>query len=240
VPGEALLLLPGLLCDESVWRQQVEELGAIAGCAVADYGSLDSLTAMAESVLRGAPERFSLAGHSMGGRVALEVYRLAPHRVVRLALLNTGYKPLAPGPPGEEEARRRWELVDIAKTKGMRAMAREWLGPMLHPSRRNDAPLVDAILDMMERKTPGIFAAQVRALLARPDAAPVLEQVQCPTLLLSGREDTWSPPAQHAEMAAKVAGSKLVIVPDCGHMSTMEQPEQVSRVLRSWLATAVS
>jgi pimeloyl-ACP methyl ester carboxylesterase len=193
---------------------------------------------MAEAVLRIAPDRFSVAGHSMGGRVALEVYRLAPNRVVRIALLNTGYLPLAAGAAGEEEARKRAELVALAQSKGMRAMLRQWLPPMIDSRRINDAVLVNEIIEMMSRKTPEVFAAQQRALLARPDASPVLEQIRCPALLLTGREDGWSGPAQHTEMAARIAGSRLVIVPDSGHMSMLERPAEVSAALRTWLAQA--
>lgn len=191
---------------------------------------------MAEAVLRGAPERFSIAGHSMGGRVALQIYRLAPERVNRIALLNTGYLPLAAGAAGEEEARKRGELVALAKAQGMRAMLRVWLPPMIDSRRIDDAELMNSIIDMMSRKTPEIFEAQVRALLARPDSSAVLEQIRCPALLLTGREDGWSTPAQHAAMSAKIAGSQLVIVPDSGHMSTMERPAEVSAALRAWLA----
>lgn len=192
---------------------------------------------MAESALRTAPKRFSLAGHSMGGRVAFEIYRLAPGRVQRIAVLNTGYLPLAAGSAGEEEARKRWELVAIAKADGMRAMLRQWLPPMIDSRRHNDMALVNSIIDMMARKTPDIFEAQVRALLARPDATPVLEAIRCPALLITGREDEWSGPVQHLAMAAKIAGSRLAIIPHSGHMSTLEQPAAVSRVLRTWLST---
>jgi pimeloyl-ACP methyl ester carboxylesterase len=174
----------------------------------------------------------------MGGRVALEVYRLAPSRVARIALLNTGYLPLAAGAAGEEEARKRAELVALARSQGMRAMLRQWLPPMIDPRRLNDTALVNEIIEMMSRKTPEIFAAQQRALLARPDASPVLEQIRCPALLLTGREDGWSGPAQHAEMAARIGGSQLVIVPDSGHMSMLERPVEVSAALRTWLAQA--
>lgn len=204
---------------------------------MADYGSLDSLAAMAEAALHTAPERFSVAGHSMGGRVALEIYRRAPERVARIALLNTGYLPLAAGSAGEEETRKRGELVALAQSQGMRAMLRQWLPPMIDSRRINDTVLVNAITEMMSRKTPVIFAAQVRALLARPDASAILEQIHCPALLITGREDGWSGPAQHAAMAAKIAGSQVAIVPDSGHMSTMERPAEVSAALRAWLYT---
>jgi pimeloyl-ACP methyl ester carboxylesterase len=234
---QPLLLLPGLICDQTVWQQQIDALFDIAVCTCADYGSLDSLSAMAEAVLRTAPERFSIAGHSMGGRIALEVYRRAPNRVVRIALLNTGSSPLAAGAAGVEETRKRGELVALAESQGMPAMLREWLPPMIAPGRISDAVLVNSIIEMMSRKTPEIFAAQVRALLARPDASPILDQVRCPALLLTGQEDGWSPAAQHAAMAARIAGSTLVIVPGSGHMSMMERPAEVSAALRAWLYT---
>jgi len=215
----------------------MDALQDAAICTCADYGGLDSIPAMAEAVLHTAPERFSIAGHSMGGRVALEVYRVAPHRVERIALLNTGYLPLAAGVAGEEETRKRGELVALAQSQGMRAMVAQWLPPMIDSRRINDAQLVNSIIEMMSRKTPGIFAAEVRALLARPDATAVLEQIQCPALLLTGREDGWSGPAQHSAMAAKIAGSQLVVVPDCGHMSTMERPAEVAAALRAWIYT---
>jgi pimeloyl-ACP methyl ester carboxylesterase len=228
-----------LICDQTVWQRQIDGLSDVAVCTCAGYGSLDSLPAMAEAVLRTAPERFSIAGHSMGGRVALQVYRRAPQRVARIALLNSGYLPLAAGEGGQEETRKRGELVALAQSQGMHAMLRQWLPPMIDSRRSNDTTLVNSIVEMMSRKTPEIFAAQVRALLARPDATPVLEQIHCPALLLTGREDGWSGPAQHAAMSAKIAGSQLAIIPDCGHMSTLERPAEVTAALRAWLAQPV-
>jgi pimeloyl-ACP methyl ester carboxylesterase len=225
-----------LICDQTAWQQQIDALSDVAVCTCGAYGELDSIPAMAEAVLRTAPERFSVAGHSMGGRVALEIYRLAPERVRRIALLNTGYLPLAAGTAGEEETRKRGILVTLAKSKGMHAMLRDWLPPMIDSRRINDTLLVNSIVEMMSRKTPEIFAAQVRALLTRPDASAVLEQIKCPSLLLTGREDGWSGPAQHTAMAAKIGGSHVVIVPDCGHMSMLERPAEVSAALRTWLS----
>jgi len=230
-----LVLLPGFMCDETVWQAQADVLSDLVTCMIADWGDLDSFTEMAEAVLRAAPERFSLAGHSMGGRVAFQLYRLAPERVMRLALFNTGSEALPAGQSGEEEARKRHELLDLARSAGMRAMAMKWLGPMIAPRRIDDGELVEAIVRMIERKTPDIFEAQMKALLARPNATPLLKLIHCPTLLLSGREDGWSPPFRHEQMAGMIPGSKLVVIPDCGHMSTMEQPGAVAQVMRSWL-----
>ncbi|HLI82776.1 MAG TPA: alpha/beta hydrolase [Bryobacteraceae bacterium] len=235
-PRIPLLFLPGLLCDREVWEYQTRALADIAECTTAEWNGEDSLAAMAQAALRIAPERFAVAGHSMGGRVALEIYRAAPERVQYVALLNTGYLPLPQDASGEQEARNRYALLEIAKTQGMRAMARQWLPPMISPARHADGALTETIVEMFARKTPEIFEAQIRALLSRPDATPVLEQIRCPALLLSGREDGWSPPARHAEMAKKVPGpSTVVTVPDCGHMSTLEQPAAVAEAMRRWL-----
>ncbi len=232
-----LLLLPGLLCDEAAWSPVLPHLRRVALCQVADYGDADSLAEMARCVLASAPAQFALAGHSMGARVAMEVYRLAPERVSAIALLDTGYQALPAGAAGEQERARRTALVALARAEGMRAMGREWLEPMVHPARLADAPLVEAILAMVGRSTPDRFAGQVRALLDRPDLTDLLRSVRVPTLVACGREDAWSPVAQHEAIAALVPGSRLAIFDDCGHMAPMERPDAVARVLVEWLAS---
>jgi pimeloyl-ACP methyl ester carboxylesterase len=227
-----LVLLPGLLCDRAVWQAQIEALGP---AQVVDYGALDSLTAMAQHALATAPPgRLRVAGHSMGGRVAFEMWRQAPERIERLALLDTSYHPLGEGAAGAAESAGRHSLLALAQRDGMRAMAGEWALGMLHPSRHG-TPLFEAVLDMLERKTPDIFAAQINALLKRPDCSQLLATIRCPTLLLCGREDHWSPPARHEHMQRAIAGAHLVVVAQCGHMSTMEQPEAVNQALAEWL-----
>ena len=230
-----LMLLPGLNCDAAVWAPQVEALKGQATCVIPAWGLRDSLTAMAEQVLAEAPtERFAVAGHSMGGRVALEVMRLAPQRVERLALLSTGTHPLAGGEAGEKEKAGRMALLKIAQEQGMRAMAQQWARGMVHPDRL-DTPLFDEVLDMLERGSAAQFAAQINALLNRPNAAALLPTITCPTLVLTGRDDTWSGPAQHEAMAAAIPRAKLVIVEHSGHMCTMEQPQTVNAALADWL-----
>ena len=161
----------------------------IAECRVVEHGELHSIAAMAEAVLEQAPERFALAGHSMGGRVALEVYRQASGRVLALALLDTGYQARAHGAAGEQEREERYALLEIAKTRGMRAMGAQWVQRMVHPERLSDDTLIEAILAMIERHTPAIFEAQITALLDRPDVSELLKEIACPTLVLCGRED---------------------------------------------------
>lgn len=230
-----LMLLPGLNCDAAVWALQVAALQGQAHCVVPAWGLRDTLTAMARQVLDEAPtERFSVAGHSMGGRVALEVMRLAPQRVERLALLDTGTHPLAAGEAGEKEKAGRMALLKIAQAQGMRVMAQEWAKGMVHPDRIG-GPIFEQVLTMFDRGSAAQYAAQINALLNRLDAAPLLPGIACPTLVLTGRQDAWSGPAQHEAMAAAIPGAQLLIVENSGHMTTMEQPQAVSAALAEWL-----
>jgi pimeloyl-ACP methyl ester carboxylesterase len=231
-----LLFLPGLACDESVWAHQTQQFSSITATHVANYGASDSIEEMARVALVGMPEKFAIAAHSMGGRVAFEIYRRMPDRVAGLALLDTAYRPRAAGEAGERERSERMALVAIAETRGMRAMAREWMQKMVHPDRLADQKLTDSIVEMFGRKTPEIFGAQVTALLNRPDATPVLATIRCPTLVSCGREDAWSPVAQHEEIATQIARSKLKIIEKCGHMAPMERPEEVTAALSEWFA----
>jgi len=231
----ALLLLPGLLCDEAVWRAQVTALSDRYDCRVVDYGALDSLAAMAEVALAATTGRFALAGHSMGGRVAFEILRRAPQRVSQLVVMDTGFLPRGQGEHGAREAAQRQHLVALAYSHGMRSMGREWLRGMVPEQRWQDDELIEAILAMVERKTPEIHAAQVRALLTRPDASDVLPTIACPTLLLCGRDDQWSPLARHEQMAQLIPDARLGVIEEAGHMTTMERPDQVNATLRAFL-----
>lgn len=232
----AIALLPGLLCDKTVWVDQVAGLSPEWQCVVPEYGMRNSIADMAALVLETMPTgRFSVAGHSMGGRVALEVLRQAPERVERLALLDTGYQGLAPSPAGEKERDGRMVLLAQARSEGMRAMGLAWAKGMVHPDQLG-GPVHEDILAMIERSTPEQFEAQITALLNRPDATTLLPTITCPTLLLCGRDDVWSPPARHEDMLALIPGSKLSIVDHSGHMSTVEQPAAVTQALREWLA----
>jgi pimeloyl-ACP methyl ester carboxylesterase len=230
-----LVLIPGLLCDETVWSAQIAALHERHTLSVVDHGEIDSIVAMAHAILRKAPERFAVAGHSMGGRVALQLMRLAPQRITRLALLDTGHEARALGAAGADETAKRHALLEIAEARGMRAMAIEWARGMVHPDRLLDAELMDRMHDMIARKTLTQFTAQIHALLNRPNATDVLASIDCPTLVLCGRQDTWSPWSRHVEMAERIRNSVLVGIDQCGHMSPMEQPEAVNAALMDWL-----
>lgn len=226
-----VFLLPGLLCDGSMLTHQVEALSAEHDVRVPDFTTFDSIGGMAQSVLDAAPERFSVAGHSMGARVALEIWRRAPERIERIALLDTGVHPVKEGEPAQRQA-----LIDLAFAEGMQALCDRWLPPMVHDDRLGDEALMAPLRAMVLAKSPEIYKRQVTALLGRPDAAAVLPTITVPALVGVGRQDRWSPPAQHQPMAAAIPGSTYVIFEDSGHMSPAEAPQAVSQALLAWLA----
>lgn len=226
-----LYLLPGLLCDARVWEHQARNLSSLVEIRIPDFSQLDSLDAMADAVLAEAPESFLLAGHSMGGRVALQILHKAPERIHKLALLDTGTHALKPG-----EVEKRQVLIDLAEREGMGAMARVWAPPMVHPARHSDAALMHAIFAMVESYSVASFKMQIKALLNRPDALPFLAKAPAGTLVLCGREDAWSPPEQHEVISQALPDRPPVtIINDSGHMSTMEQPEAVTAAMCRWV-----
>lgn len=227
-----LYLLPGLMCDERIWAPQAAALAAYRPVAVHGYGEARSLATMAERVLATAPERFSLAGHSMGGRVALEVMRLAPERVERLALLDTGVHPLSPG-----ETEKRRALLELGIREGMPALVDAWLPPMVHPSLRHE-DFLRPLREMCISAGLDRYEAQMTALLERPDARPVIATIRCPTLVGTGSDDAWAPVEQHRAIAAEIHGATLVIFDRAGHMAPVEAPEQVTAALCDWLAAS--
>ena len=232
-----LLLVPGLMCDHTSWAPMLPYLNPLIAHATIDHGDADSLVVMAERILANAPAVFDLAGHSMGGRVALEVMRLAPRRVRRLALLGTGYRAKESGEAGAEELRKRQVLLDIARTQGVRAMAAEWVKPMVAPSRLSDPIFVEQLIAMICRKSEDIFKRQIKALIERPDASDVLSQVQIPTLVMAGAFDSWATPAQHQEIANHIpAKPEVAVIAPSGHMVMMEEPQLVAQQLNQWLA----
>lgn len=209
------------------WAAQADGLADLSEVHVPSFYGFETLSGMARAVLEEAPPVFAVAGHSMGARVALEIMRLAPARVTRLALLDTGVHPVRPGEPAA-----RQELVDLAREHGMPALAARWLPPMVHAA---DPALMAALTAMVCRATPDIFEGQVRALLSRPDAAAGLAAIRCPTLVGVGRQDSWSPVAQHQAMVAAIGGATLAIFDGAGHMAPMEAAPAVTEAMRAWL-----
>ncbi|MGS2722199.1 alpha/beta fold hydrolase [Porticoccus sp. GXU_MW_L64] len=227
----SLILVPGILCDEWVWQHQVKALANVVDIAVADLRGHNCLSSMAEAILQQAPDQFALAGHSMGGRVALEMMRLAPQRITRLALLDTGVHSTT-----EAEYSKRSAQNQTARQQGMGTIVDSWIAGMVHSDRVTDTALISGIRDMLLRMTPQDLANMNTAMLSRSDATPLLAQISCPTLFLCGRQDSYSPLVRHRQMAAMVPGARLAVIEGCGHMTTLERPHEVTACLRNWLS----
>lgn len=228
--SRTLVLLPGLLNDHRLWNHQIAAVAPLAESTVADLTQDDSLAAMAERVLAAAPERFALAGLSMGGYVALEIMRRAPARVERLALLDTTARPDSP-----EQSQRRKDAVALARAGGFEKIMPTMLPLLVHPDHLALERVGGVAKDMARAVGAEAFARQQNAIMHRPDSRPGLPRIACPTLVLVGDEDAATPPDRAEEMADLIPGARLELVERCGHLSALEQPEAVSAALWRWL-----
>ncbi len=224
-----LYLLPGLLCDATVWEHQQASLSPHAEIRIPAFRGLSSFRDMALHVLKDAPEKFSVVGHSMGGRVALEMMHLCPERIEKFALMSVGVHPVQPGEPP-----KRMDMVELAERQGMEALADKWIPPMVQTARQGDTALMDKIRTMVLRSNPYEHRCQIEAALTRADQSLYLSAIRHKVLLLCGTEDGWSPLVQHQKIQQQLATSELHSIADAGHMVTMERPEAVSRVLVDW------
>ncbi len=226
-----LVLLPGLLCDEALWAPQVAALADVADARVADLTRDDDIGAMAARVLAESPPRFALAGLSMGGYVSFEVMRRAPGRVTHLALLDTSARPDTP-----ERAQLRRDFIALARSGGFRGLTPRLLPQWVHHSRMSDPRFVEAVTSMTLRVGRDAFIRQQTAILGRPDSRPGLSRIRVPTLVLCGRQDQATPVEVAREIASDIEGARLVVVEECGHLATLERPDEVSSAMRAWLA----
>jgi len=227
-----IVLVPGLNCSARLYAEQIPALWWFGPVTVADHTRDDSMTAIAARILAAAPPRFALVGLSMGGYIAMEMTRQAPQRVAKLALLDTGPRPETP----EQTARRR-PRIELAKAGHMTEVADVQFPLLVHPSRHGDQALRNLTRYMAEETGSAAFLRQQRATISRPDSRPGLSAIAFPTLVLVGDSDQVAPPALSEEMAAAIPGARLVVIPDCGHLSTLERPQAVTQALVEWMAS---
>lgn len=227
-----MVLLPGLLCDHALWQNQSKSLETIAACQVADITQSDRLDAIARDVLAKAPAQFALAGLSMGGYVALEIMRQAPERVLKLCLLDSSARP-----DTAEQASRRRLLLAMSKAGQFKGVTPRLLPMLISPSRLEDKDLTHIIMAMAERVGRDAFHNQQTAILNRIDSRPFLKDIHCPVQLIVGAEDTLTPPDIMREVKELIPGAHFNIIPSCGHLSALEKPENVTRLMQAWLKT---
>jgi pimeloyl-ACP methyl ester carboxylesterase len=225
-----IVLVPGLNCSARLYAEQIPLLWQFGPVTVADHRRDDSMAAVARRILAAAAPCFALAGLSMGGYIAFEIIRQAPERVAKLALLDTGAGPEAP-----ESSLHRKPLIEMAQQGRFAEITDNQFPLLVHHRRHGDAALKVLVRAMNEETGPDAYVRQQLAIMSRPDSRPGLAAIGCPTLILVGDDDQLTPPALAREMAAGIRGSRLVVIPDSGHLSTLEQPQAVNVALLEWL-----
>ena len=233
--GSTVVLIPGLICNELAWADVANLLSDMGlDVVIADVSKSNTITDMAQSVLDSVSGDLILLGHSMGGRVALEMVRLAPEKIKGLGLIATGAHPLAEG-----ETEKREAVIELANEQGMHVLVEKWLPPMVAKGFPEEEPvryqnLFDSCVSAGEEQ----HERQIRALVNRPNALPLLAEIDTPTILIAGEEDAWSTPQQHADMQSKMvkAQTKLVVL-KTGHFVQYEAPELFAQTIESWINT---
>jgi pimeloyl-ACP methyl ester carboxylesterase len=229
---KSVVFLPGLLGDADAFEHPLAALSGIATCKVADLTRGETIAELAQQALEQAPEGpLAVVGHSMGGYVALEIARRSPERLERLALLNTHARP--DSPEATENRRRLIALAEKDFPAVIQALTPTWLAP----AHQQEIGMTGTISEMALGVGKEAFARQERAIIGRIDSRPHLGRIRCPTLVIAGREDQIMPVAWLEELARGIPGAQLEILEDCGHMSSLEKPAEVSRLLRGWLET---
>lgn len=229
-----VLFVPGLLCTAEVFAPQIAALWPYGPVTVASTLDGESIPEIAAAILATAPPRFALVGISMGGHISLEIIRQAPARVIKLALLNTSARP----DTAAQTAQRRALIAQARRSGNFPALIEQLTGAILHPAHQNDA-MLRAIIARMCR-TVGVdgFVRQQEAIIARLDSRPGLAAITAPTIVVAGDSDALIPLELARELTDAIPGARLVVIPKCGHGSTLEQPDAVNRALTEWMSAS--
>jgi pimeloyl-ACP methyl ester carboxylesterase len=226
-----LVLVPGLLCSARLYAAQIAALWPFGAITVADHRRDTTMSGIATSILSDAPRRFALAGLSMGGYVAFDMLRLAPERIIKLALLDTSARP-----DTAEQSAGREKFIDMAQAGKLDDVVDTLTPRFLHRNRNNDEALKRIVREMATDTGVEAFVRQQRAIMSRMDSRPLLGSIRCSTLVLVGDGDELTPPELAKEICSGIPGARLVVVPNCGHLSTIERPDAVNSALAEWLS----
>jgi pimeloyl-ACP methyl ester carboxylesterase len=224
-----LVLVPGLVCDVEVWRNQVDHLDDIANPFIPTVDAAETMAEMARSVLDAAPERFALAGFSMGGYVALEMLRQAPERITRLSLLDTSARTDTP-----EKTAWRHKVIAACRRGEYTSVIADMIKILLHPKHQT-GPLLEFVYAMTRRVGADVYERRQRAQMTRSDSREMLARTNINVRVICGRQDGMSSMTEHAEIAELAPRGRLSVIEECGHMSLIEQPHAVSALMRDWL-----
>lgn len=223
-----IIAVPGIMSDHRTWSPSLSKLAPRAHIHFADTTIDETLEAMAARAIASSEGDLFVLGHSMGGRVAMEIGRQAGGRVRAMVLSNTGHLPAAPG-----EAAKREERIATAD-KDMNAYAKAWVPTVISEATTAKQEIVDAITQMVLDCPSEVHARQNRSLLTRPDASSYLSSFDFPVLLMTGGDDKLSPETAHRAIADLIGKAESVVVPDTGHLTPFEQPEAVARLIGDW------
>jgi len=226
-----IVLVPGLACTAELFAAQIPALWRQGPVTIASTLEGETIANISAAILRDAPPRFALAGLSMGGYIALEIMRQAPERVLKLALLDTAARPDTP-----EQSALRQGLIQRVRAGELEAVLRQITPNLLHPDHRTNEALIEVQVRMGLQIGAEGFIRQEQAITGRIDSRPHLAAIAVPTLVLVGDKDALTPPDRSEEMAKAVPHARLVVIPDCGHASSLEQPQAVTDALMEWLA----
>jgi pimeloyl-ACP methyl ester carboxylesterase len=227
---EKLIMIPGTLCDDNLFKYQTEGLKDLVDCHVACNSSASSLKQVAKNILEKQTGSFSIIGLSYGGIIAFELLRQAPERINKLVLMNTNYKE-----PSEQTRINQQRFIGMAYLGQFKEITSEILiDAMLHPKNAEKQELRETILNMALNVGIDGFFNQVKAQLGRPDSTKDLQNIKCPTLIITGREDNICPLKLHEDMAEAIPNSTLKVIEECGHLSTLEQPNLVNNTIIDW------
>ena len=226
----SLLLIPSQLCTAEVWQHQIGTLSEDVNISVADHTQAPSMAGIADHILKTAPDSFALAAHGMGGFVAFEMWRQAPQRIQRMALFDT----LATADTPSQITRRRG-YATLVRAGKFDQVVEERIPILLHPERQDNESLLKIARDMASQTGPAAFLRQQDAIISRPDSRPTLATITCPTLVAIGRQDAITALKDAETIAKDIPNAQLNIIEECGHLSLLEQPEAVTKLLRRWL-----
>lgn len=225
-----ILLVPGLGCSARLYAPQLPALWHLGPVTVANHTTSNSMAGIGKAILDAAPPRFHLVGLSMGGYIAFELLRQQPDRVEKLVLLDTGSRADLP-----DQTERRRKLIAVAREDRL-GLVNEVLWPLLvHQSRAGDRELRAIVDAMLTEVGAAAFIRQQEALIGRPDSRPGFGAIRSPTLVVVGDSDRITPPELSVEIAGGIAGARLETLAQCGHLSTLERPEAVTRLLVDWI-----
>ena len=223
-------MVPGMMCDERIFSPQIEALSQNLEVTIADISNFSSVRELASDVLKKAPKKFSLLGHSMGGIVAMEIYSQEPNRIEKLILMDTNPK----AELDEVKLKREPQIREVNKGKLLEVM-RDEMKPNYLAESENKRSVLNVCMDMALNLGPDVFINQSRALQSRLDQQNTIQSIKIPVLIMCGSEDKLCPVERHEMMHNMISDSDLKIINNAGHMPTLEQPRETTEVIKEWL-----